>query len=312
METRNTSTVTKFILVGFTGSPELRIFIFIFLLIIYITTILGNVVIIVVVAVDRTLQTPMYFFLWNLSVLETFNISNIVPLMLAQIFKVDRSISIIGCFTQCFVYFYLATIVFYLMPIMSYDRYVAICNPLRYTTIMHRCFCIRLIIGSWLGASMSIMSPTVLLFRLPFCGPNIIDHLFCDSLAIMRLACTDTTFLRLTTAISALIFLPCSLGLTIVSYVFIASTILRIPSTNGRRKAFSTCSSHLFMVTTVYGSAIFVEASPVLPTSRGAFLTVHMFTNILSPLINPYIYTIRNEKFKEVLKKQLHCKIQFN
>ncbi|XP_069468230.1 olfactory receptor 6X1-like [Ambystoma mexicanum] len=186
---------------------------------------------------------------------------------------------------------------------MAYDRYVAICNPLRYTTIMNDRLCLQLIISTWLVALLFVLYPTIAVTRLSYCGPNVINHFFCDGFAIIELACSDTGLLQLVNIISSLIVLPCSLGMTTVSYILIIATILRIPSANGRRKTFSTCSSHLVMVSICYGSALFVQVSPALHPSIEVYKAVNMFSSIIAPLMNPIVYTFRNQKFKEVLNK---------
>ncbi|XP_069062087.1 olfactory receptor 6E1-like [Pleurodeles waltl] len=306
MEARNRTMVTEFILIGLSGGLGIRILIFIVLLLVYIVSMVGNVFMLFMISIDKQLHTPMYFFLWNLSLLETFFISSVVPLMLVQTMSMRTSVSLATCFTQSFFFGYLATNSFYLLPIMSFDRYVAICNPLRYTTILTGQLCLELVIFSWLGSLLCILYPTIGISRLPFCGPNIINHVFCDSFSIVQLACADTGHLQLIDIIMALFFLTCSLGLTLVSYSFIIRTIVRIPSTNGRLKAFSTCSSHLTMVAIVYGSSIFIQVSPAFHPSVEVYKTVNMFSTIMSPLMNPFIYTFRNEKFKAVIMKHLH------
>ncbi|XP_069502260.1 olfactory receptor 6M1-like [Ambystoma mexicanum] len=301
----NDTRVTEFILVGFTGSYGARIAFFMILLFSYFTMLVCNVAMIVVISVDRRLHTPMYFFLWNLSLLETLNITNVIPLMLRLTFSLHPSISTAGCFIQSFLYYYLITNVFCFLPIMSYDRYVAICNPLRYTAIMSGLLCVQLVIGSWLGSLLPLLYGFILTTRLPFCGPNIIDNFYCDLVAILRLACTDTTTLQIINLNSAFIVLIVSLGLTIVSYIFVISSVLRIPSANGRRKAFSTCSSHLIMVAIIYGCALFITVSPVLRLSAEVYKMVNIVSSFISPLMNPFVYTFRNEKVKEVLKSYL-------
>ncbi|XP_069057576.1 olfactory receptor 6M1-like [Pleurodeles waltl] len=305
MELGNKTTVTEVILVGFTGGTGPRITIFIILLLIYTATMVGNVMMIVLVCLDRRLHSPMYFFICNLSLVETGNSSNMVPLMLVQMFSVHKSISVACCFTQYFFNIYFAANVFIFLPIMSYDRYVAICDPLHYSTIMINRFCIQLVIGSWLGSVFVVLYSTIITNMLPYCGPNIIDHFFCDGLAIVKLACADTVLLGIVHLLLALVLLLSSLGFTVLSYIYIISSILRIPSTDGRQKAFSTCSSHLLMVTIVYGSAIFVEVSPALHPSAGLYKTINLFSSFLSPLMNPFVYTYRNTVFKEVLKNQV-------
>ncbi|XP_078502590.1 olfactory receptor 6M1-like [Lissotriton helveticus] len=309
MDTKNKSLVTEFILVGFTGGPALQILIFVLVLFIYAVTVLGNVLMITLICIDQRLHTPMYFFLWNLSLLETMNISNIVPLMLAQMLSLHKSIPVTNCFIQSFVYLYLATITLLILPIMSLDRYVAICIPLRYTTIMRGRLCIQLIIGAWLGSLICILYPTIIITGLPYCGPNVINHFYCDGFSIVKLACMDTRILHTIDIISALAFLLSSLGLTVVSYSFIISTIVRIQSTNGRLKAFSTCSSHLTMVTLVYGTAIFLQVSPAMHPSAEVHKTVNMFANIICPFMNPFVYTFRNENVRNVLKTRIQREI---
>ncbi|XP_069468231.1 olfactory receptor 6X1-like [Ambystoma mexicanum] len=298
--------VTEFILVGFTGGLSLRISLFLVLLLVYMVTLVGNGIMMFLIFIERGLHTPMYLFLLNLSILETVNISNVIPLMLVQILSLHKSISLSNCFTQSFVYVYLSANAFVLLSIMSYDRYVAICNPLRYTTIMNDRLCFQLIISTWLVSLFFVLYPTFVVIRLPYCGPNSINHFYCDGLSIIELACSDTGLLRLYNIISSLILLPGSLGMTSVSYILIIATILRIPSANGRRKTFSTCSSHLTMVSICYGSAIFVQVSPSLHPSIEVYKAVSMASTIISPLMNPIVYTFRNKKFKEVLKKRTH------
>ncbi|XP_069461153.1 olfactory receptor 6C70-like [Ambystoma mexicanum] len=195
--------------------------------------------------------------------------------------------------------------VFVLLPIMSVDRYVAICNPLRYATIMNNRLCIQLVIGSWLASLLYISGPTVIITRLPFCGPNVINHFFCDSAALMHLACVDTGFIELVIGLISMVMLICSLALTILSYTFIICTVLKIPVTGGRGKTFSTCSSHLVMVTIAYGSSIFIEVSPALNPSIELYKSVNMFSSFISPLMNPLVYTFKNNQFKEAFRTLL-------
>ncbi|XP_078528993.1 olfactory receptor 6M1-like [Lissotriton helveticus] len=309
MDTKNKSLVTEFILVGFTGSPELRILMFIILLFTYMVTELGNALMITLIGIDRRLHTPMYFFLWNLSLLETINISNIMPLMLVQMLSLHKSIAKANCFIQSFISAYLGAIILLLLPIMSFDRYVAICIPLRYTTIMRGRLCVRLIIGAWVSSLICNLYPTIIITGLPYCGPNVINHFYCDGLSVVKLACMDTRILHTIDIISALAFLLSSLGLTVVSYGFIISKIVRIPSTEGRQKAFSTCSSHLTMVILVYGGTIFFQVSPAMHPSEEVYKTVHMFVNIISALMNPFVYTLRNEQVRNVLKTRIQREI---
>ncbi|XP_029435469.1 olfactory receptor 6J1-like [Rhinatrema bivittatum] len=299
---RNQTVVTEFIFMGFPGSHGLHIFLFILFLLIYLITIVSNFVMTVVICVDLHLHTRMYFFLCNLSILEAFNSSNIFPKMLVDFLSKNKRISFSACLTQSYFYFLLISVEFFLLGIMSFDRYVAICNPLRYTAIMHRQLCLQLILFCWVGSILCILFPTIIISRFPFCGANIIDHYFCDSAAIVKLACADTRFVQLLEVILALIVLPTSLLLTTVSYTYIIFTVLRISSADERQKAFSTCASHLIMVILVYGSAMFIEVSPIINPSVEMYKGVSLVSNALPPLLNPFIYTLRNEKVKQAIK----------
>ncbi|XP_069502252.1 olfactory receptor 6X1-like [Ambystoma mexicanum] len=305
MEKANKTLVTEFLLVGFDGGPGLRVSVFTAVLLIFAVALSGNVTMMVMICINLRLHSPMYFFLWNLSLIETLNILNIAPLILVQTFSLHFSVSKSACFMQSFLFYYLGTNVFFLLPIMSYDRYVAICNPLRYTTIMTSMLCMKLVIASWIGSFILMLCPLILTTKIIFCGANIIDHFFCDGLSILKLACTDTWLLQVYNVTVSLFLLPSSLGYMVVSYTIVISSVLRIPSTSGRRKAFSTCSSHLTMVAIVYGCAIAVEVSPMLKPSARAYKTVSVVTPLISPLMNPFVYTFSNERVKEVLKKRM-------
>ncbi|XP_030042429.1 olfactory receptor 6J1-like [Microcaecilia unicolor] len=298
----NQTVVMEFIFVGFPGSRGLHISLFFLFFLIYLITIVSNLLMIVLICKDSRLHTPMYFFLCNLSILEAFNSSNIFPKMLVDFVSENKRISFSSCITQSYFYFLLASVEFFLLGIMSFDRYVAICNPLRYATIMRGQLCIKLMVFCWVGSILSLLFPTIIISSFPFCGTNIIDHYFCDSAAILKLACADTRFVQLLSIILALIILPSSLLLTLVSYTYIIFTILHISSVDGRQKAFSTCASHLIMVTLVYGCALFIEVSPMINPSVDLYKGLSVVSNALPPLFNPFIYTLKNEKVKEVIK----------
>lgn len=192
-----TAMVTEFILVGFTRIRWLQILLFWVLLLTYLLTIVGNLLIIYITLVDHSLHTPMYFFLRNFSVLEIGFTSSAIPKALINLASGNNTISLAGCFTQTFFYFILGTAEFFILSTMSFDRYVAICNPLRYTVVMNSNFCTQLVIGSWIISFLYVIMPLILLFRLPFCGPDIINHFFCDNMPLVKLACTNTQFLEL-------------------------------------------------------------------------------------------------------------------
>ncbi|XP_003405017.2 olfactory receptor 6M1-like [Loxodonta africana] len=268
----------------------------------YMTSLIGNTMIILLVCVDYRLYSPMYFFIANLSFLEVTITSTVVPKMLANTFSLSKVISFAGCLTQSFFYFLLGSTEFFILAVMSFDRYVAICNPLRYTIIMNKQTCMFLLLGSYVGAFLSILVSSILTAPLPFCGTNVINHFFCDSAPVLKLACADISLVELADFISSAVLLLGSLLLTGVSYTYIVVTILRIPSVQGQQKAFSTCVSHITVVTLYYGSSIFIYVRP----EKGNVMDVNKFATVLNtvvtPMLNPFIYSLRNEKVKESLR----------
>ncbi|XP_060541767.1 olfactory receptor 6E1-like [Pantherophis guttatus] len=297
-----TVSVTEFILVGFTHIRWLQILLFWVLFLTYLLTIMGNLLIIYITLIDHRLHTPMYFFLRNFSVLEIGFISSTIPKALLNLASGNSTISLAGCFTQAFFYFILGTAEFFILATMSFDRYVAICNPLRYTVIMNNQLCTRLVVGSWLISFLYIIMPLILLFRLPFCGPNVINHFFCDNIPLIKLACTDTQFLELMDFLMSTFMVLGSLAVTIVSYIKIVAAVLHIHSEEGRQKAFSTCASHIVVVFITYGSCIFMYVKPMQSGGVDLSKTVGVLNNVVSPLLNPFIYSLRNRQVKTALK----------
>ncbi|XP_075399405.1 olfactory receptor 6M1-like [Tenrec ecaudatus] len=302
MEQKNKTRVTEFILLGFQTEKEVEILLFVVFLFMYMTSLIGNTMIILLVCVDYHLHSPMYFFVANLSFLELTITSTVVPKMLANTFSLTKVISFMGCLTQSFFYFLFGSTEFFILAVMSFDRYVAICNPLRYTTIMNKETCILLLLGSYVGAFLSVLGPSIVTGPLPFCGPNVINHFFCDSAPVLKLVCADISLAELADFLSSAVLLLGSLLLTVVSYTYIVITILRIPSVQGRQKAFSTCVSHITVVTLYYGSSIFIYVRP----KKGNVMDVNKFATVLNtivtPMLNPFIYSLRNEKVKESLR----------
>ncbi|XP_062993198.1 olfactory receptor 6M1-like [Elgaria multicarinata webbii] len=310
---QTTNNVSEFILLGFSVAWQLEIVFFVVLLIIYMLTITGNVVIITATWVDHRLHSPMYFFLCNLSFLDAMVATAIAPKMMEDFLSKKKTISVSGCISQCYFYFFLGTTEFILLAVMSLDRYVAICNPLRYTTIMNMQMTAQLMLLSWFGGFFSVLSPIIIISKLPFCGPNVIDHFFCDIEPLIRLSCADTVLLELIEFALSTIVLLSSLMLTVVSYLYIITTILRIPSTTGRKRAFSTCASHITVASVFYGSAIFMYIVPNKGFSFGLKKAVTLQTCIVTHLFNPFIYTLRNQQVKEVLKdtvSRLQCSMK--
>ncbi|NXF56091.1 OR6X1 protein, partial [Oceanites oceanicus] len=301
----NQTFVTEFILLGFPSLQKVHVLIFVGVLVIYILTVTGNVIIIATVVNDNTLHKPMYFFLGNLSFLGIIYVSVTTPKFLASLLDVKKSISIAGCKAQAFSHFFLGSTELFLLTSMSFDRYIAICNPLHYSTIMSGKLCAQLSFGSWMGGLLIVFVQTVLVFRLPFCGPNIIDHFYCDVGPMLKLACTDTRHIeKLVFTVATMVLFSTSF-LTVISYVAIIFTILRIPSTSGRQKAFSTCIAHLTVVTMLYGAIIFMYLRPRGHTSLNMNKVVSLVNTLVTPLLNPFIYTLRNKEVKTALKKTM-------
>ncbi|XP_005509312.2 olfactory receptor 5P55 [Columba livia] len=303
-EWKNRTAVTEFILLGFGNGPEVDSLLFLVFLSIYAVTIAGNTFIIVLVMTDRHLHTPMYFLLGNLACLEICYSTNILPRMLLSYLGGDRSISVHGCFTQYYFFGCLAAAECYLLSAMSYDRYLAVCEPLRYASRMDNKLCLQLGAASWVSGFLSNSILTFLISNLDFCGPNEIEHFFCDSFPMIRLSCSDTRVAGLVTSLVAAV---CSLPpflLTFSSYLYIIATVMRIPSATGRKKAFSTCSSHLIVVILFYWSILTVYVLPHHDTQTSPNKVLSVFYTILTPLVNPLIYSLRNREVKEALRKQ--------
>ncbi|NWI53182.1 O11A1 protein, partial [Calyptomena viridis] len=302
-EWKNETVVTEFILLDFGNGPELDSLFFLMFLLIYFVTMTGNTFIVVLVVAHQHLHTPMYFFLGNLACLEICYSSNILPRMLLRYVSGDRSISVSGCFTQYYFFGCLGAAECYLLAAMSYDRYVAVCEPLHYLSHMDTRLCLRLAAASWGSGFLSNSILTSLISNLDFCGPNEIDHFFCDSFPMMELSCSDTRVAGFVTSVVAGV---CSLPpflLTFSSYLSIIATVMRIPSATGRKKAFSTCSSHLIAVILFYGSIVAVYVLPYHNTQTSSNKIFSVFYTILTPLVNPLIYSMRNKEVKEALRK---------
>ncbi|CAM5157574.1 unnamed protein product, partial [Eretmochelys imbricata] len=298
-EEDNLTVITEFILLGFGDLPELQILLFLVFLVIYIVTMSGNILIFALVVADQHLHTPMYFFLGNLSCLETCYTSAILPRMLASLLTGDRTISVSGCFAQLYCFGFLAATECYLLAAMSYDRYLAICKPLHYAALMNSRLFLQLAGGSWISGFLTCVIMMCFMSQLTFCGPSEIDHFFCDFSPMLKLSCSDTSAITLVAFILTSLDSPCPFLFTVTSYVCIIATILRIPSTTGRQKAFSTCSSHLIVVTVFYGSLMTVYLLPKNNTPIALNKVFSVFYTVLTPLVNPLIYSLRNKEVKE-------------
>lgn len=303
----NQTSVTEFILLGLSNACELQMLIFLGLLLTYLITLLGNLLIMVITLLDRRLYTPMYYFLRNFAFLEIWFTSLIFPKMLANILTGCKTISLMGCFLQSFLYFFLGTTEFFLLAMMSFDRYVAICNPLRYATIMNKRVCVQLVLCSWTIGFLLVIVPSFLIFQMPFCGPNVINHFFCDNFPLLELICADTSLVEFLGFIGAIISLLGTLCVTATCYGHILYTILRIPSAKERQKAFSTCSSHIIVVSLFYGSCIFMYVrSGKGDQGEDRNKVVALLNTVVTPMLNPFIYTLRNKQVKQVFKEQIN------
>ena len=309
---KNHTRPTEFILLGLSDDPELPIVIFIFLIITYILSVTGNLTIIILTLVDSHLQTPMYFFLRNFSILEISFTTVCIPRFLGTIITKDKAISYNNCTAQLFLFIFLGITEFYLLTAMSYDRYVAICKPLHYTTIMNNRVCVLLVFCAWLAGFLNIFPPVILFLQLDYCGSNIIDHFACDYFPLLQLSCSDTWLLEVIGFYSAIVILLFTLALIILSYMFIIKTILRLPSASQRKKAFSTCSSHIIVISISYGSCIFMYANPSAKEKSSLTKGVAILDTSVAPMMNPFIYTLRNQQVKQAFKDTIQKFIFFS
>ncbi|XP_032215749.1 olfactory receptor 10AG1-like [Mustela erminea] len=305
----NASTITEFVLLGFSDLPNLQGLLFGVFSIIYIIVLIGNSLIIIITRLDAALETPMYFFLANFSSLEICYVSVTLPRILVNLWTQDRSISMLGCATQMCFFLMLGATECFLLAVMAYDRYVAICNPLHYPLVMNHELCLQLAASAWIGGIPVQIGQTCQVFSLPFCGSNQINHFFCDIPPLIKLACGDTSLNEICVYLVIILFAMIPFLLILGSYVKIISTILKFPSARGRSKAFSTCSSHLIVVLLFFGSASITYLSPKSSHSAGTDKLLSLFYTIVTPMFNPMIYSLRNKDVIAALKRLLLKKI---
>ncbi|KAM4690464.1 olfactory receptor 5V1-like [Rhinophrynus dorsalis] len=303
MENSNQSSVSKFILLGLSKVPYLQATYFLLFLLMYIATLSGNILLIVVVRSDTQLHTPMYFFLSNLSFIDICFSSTIVPKILANTLAKDRSISFLGCAVQMFFYLGLGATESVLLAVMAYDRYAAICRPLQYNSIIGKHICRNLAAGSWFVSFLNSGIHAWFTFHLPFCKSNYLNHFFCEIPPLLRLSCRDTWLYEIAVFISGILLGSCSFLLIIVSYVHIISTILKIRSNKGKNKSFSTCASHFIVVFLYYGAIMFTYLRPRSSYSPDRDRAVSILYTVVTPMLNPIIYSIRNKEVKGSLRK---------
>ncbi|KAM6201230.1 olfactory receptor 9A4-like [Rhynchocyon petersi] len=302
----NSSSATEFSLLGFPGSQQLRHTLFATFLLLYSVTLMGNSVIILIVCVDKRLKSPMYFFLGHLSVMEMMTTTIIMPMMLwGLLLPGVQTISLAGCVAQLFLYLAVGTAEFSLLAVMAVDRYVAVCNPLRYNIIMNSCICTWMVVVSWVFGFLFQIWPVYATFQLTYCKSNVVNNFFCDRGQLLKLSCDNTLFTEFILFLMAVFVLVGSLMPTIISYTYIIATILRIPSASGRRKAFSTCASHFTCVVIGYGSCFFLYVKPKQTQAADYNRIVSLMVSVVTPFLNPFIFTLRNDKVLEVLRDGL-------
>ncbi|XP_004714001.1 olfactory receptor 2A14-like [Echinops telfairi] len=303
----NQTWISEVTLLGFLVDPALEYFLFGVFSMFYVLTLLGNGAIVGLICLDSRLHTPMYFFLSHLAVVDVSYASNNVPKMLANLVGEKRTILFIPCVMQTFLYLAFAHTECLILVVMSYDRYVAICHPLHYAIIMSWKVCSTLAITTWVFSFLLALVHVVLILRLPFCGPHEINHFFCEILSLLKLACADTRLNQLVIFAACVFILVGPLCLVLVSYSRILMAILRIQSGEGRRKAFSTCSSHLCVVGLFFGSAIVMYMAPKSSHPEEQQKVLSLFYSLFNPMLNPLIYSLRNAEVKGALRRVL-CK----
>ncbi|NXB30290.1 OR6F1 protein, partial [Eulacestoma nigropectus] len=297
----NGTSVVEFILLGFPGTWQSQVSLVVVFALMYTVTVIGNVSIIALVWRSSNLHTPMYFFLCNLSFLEIWYTMGVVPKAIGVMLGTSQTISFSVCILQLFFLLSLGSTECFLLAVMAYDRYLAICYPLRYSSLMNSVLSVRLALSSWVGGFLSISLLAFLTSRLTFCGPDVINHFLCDIDSCLALSCSDTWPVELATFLVSIIVVVASCVVTLVSYMYIISSILRIQSVHGRKKAFSTCSAHLSVVTIWYGSTMFLYVKPSAQNSLDLNKIVNTFNTVVTPLLNPFIYTLRNKEVKLAL-----------
>ena len=305
MRGANASTPAGFILLGFSDQPHLEMLLLLVVSIIYILTLMGNTAIILLSYFNPKLHTPMYFFLSNLSFLDLCFTTSIVPQMLWNLKGPDKTISYTGCVIQLYVALGLGSTECVLLTVMAYDRFNAICRPLHYGVIMHPKLLQQLAALAWISGFVGSMVQTILVFQLPLCSHHMVDDFMCEEPALIKTACVDTTFLENELSIASVLFVVIPLGLILASYGCIVRSVLRIKSTEGRRKAFGTCGSHLIVVVLLFGTIISVYIQPKSKYTQNYSKFLTLFYTVVTPSLNPLIYTLRNKEAKWALRRLL-------
>ncbi|XP_031546955.2 olfactory receptor 5AN1-like [Vicugna pacos] len=299
----NITEITYFVLLGFSDFPRIIVVLFVVFLVIYIMTLTWNLSLIILIRIDSHLHTPMYFFLSNLSFIDICYVTSTAPKMLYDFFQEQKIITFVGCVVQYFVFSTMGLSESCLMTAMAYDRYTAVCNPLLYSSVMSPTLCVQLVLGSYIAGLSASISQLCAMLQLRFCGPNVINHFFCDTPQLLVLSCTDTFSLQLLTAILTMLFGIINVLVIMISYVYIVISIMKITSAKGRSKAFNTCASHLIAVSLFYTSSIFVYLSSSTGGSSSFDRFASVFYTVVIPMLNPLIYSLRNKEIKDALKR---------
>uniref|UniRef100_A0A4X2LWB4 Olfactory receptor n=1 Tax=Vombatus ursinus TaxID=29139 RepID=A0A4X2LWB4_VOMUR len=306
----NQSSVEEFVLLGFSHVPRLKPVLFVLFLGMFLITMLGNGLIVLLTVVDAALHTPMYFFLRNLALVEICFSLDVVPRMLESLVA-GRCISLVGCALQLFLILSCVTSECFLLTVMAYDRYVAICHPLRYGVLMNQRLCLLLAVACWVAGIPVSLLFTIWLFHFPFCGPRGVHHFLCDVAPLLRLVCADTAVFETYILVATVLVMMVPFSLIAVSYGHVLAAVVQMPSATGRHKALSTCAAHLIVVALFYGTACVIHLQPKSSYSPESKQVVSLSYTLITPMLNPIIYSLRNKEVKAALWRVLVCGLIF-
>ncbi|XP_039344292.1 olfactory receptor 1019-like [Mauremys reevesii] len=309
MAERNHTAVTEFILLGFTENPKLQVILLVMFLLIYLLTLVGNLTLVTLIGTDSQLHTPMYFFISYLALLDVGYATIITSSTLITLVTARKVILFAGCALQFFFLCVALSCVCYLLGVMPYDRFMAICNPLLYTVIMSKQFCVLLVLVSYFMSCINAVVQTIFIFRLSFCNSNVINHFFCDVPPVLKLSCSDTRITDVVHFTCTVVVITSTPLIILVSYIYIVVAILKINSINGRHKAFSTCFSHLTAVTILYGAGSFIYLRPSSKYLMDYDEIISLLYTFVIPMLSPLIYSLRNKEVKQAFQRMLNRKI---